>query len=64
MKQAEFYEHAEGLRQAITGAIGVYLAKQKIKFSAEAFIEETASDIEDLSKNALFYGAEVFPEPS
>lgn len=62
MTQVEFYQHADGLCQAITGAIGVYLAQHQIPFSEEAFNEESSSEIKELSKNALFYGAEVFPD--
>ena len=41
---------------------GVYLAQHRIPFSEEAFNEESSSEIKELSKNALFYGAEVFPD--
>lgn len=62
MNHSEFYAHAHGLRQAITDAIGDYLAQKSIPFSKEALLEESKTDIEDLSKMALFYGAEVFPD--
>ncbi|SOC90062.1 hypothetical protein SAMN05216358_0081 [Rhizobium sp. AN5] len=62
MTHMEFYQHTEGLRQAITGAITVYLARNDIPFSQEAFVEQSSTEIEELSKGALFYGAEVFPD--
>ena len=63
MMHQEFFQHAEGLRQAITAAIGLYLTSHQIAFSEEALIEEKGDDIEDLSKCALFYGAEVGVNP-
>lgn len=62
MKHTEFFTHADGIRQAITDAIGDYLAQNSIPYSEEALLDESGSDIEDLSKMALFYGAEVFPD--
>lgn len=62
MTHTEFYKHTEGLQQAITGAITGYLARNEIPFSQEAFLDQTSAEIEELSKGALFYGAEVFPD--
>ncbi len=62
MTNMEFYQHADGLRHAITGAIAFYMARHDIPFSERNFMEESSSEVEDLSKGALFYGAEIFPD--
>lgn len=62
MTHMEFYQHAEGIRQAILTAIEGYLGTNGLPFRRDAFIEQKEVDLTEVGKEALFYGAEVFPE--
>jgi hypothetical protein len=58
----EFYQHAEGIRRAVLSAIEVYFATNGLPFHRDEFVSQKESDLTMVGKEALFYGAEVFPD--
>ncbi|MBD9511566.1 hypothetical protein IB265_32950 [Ensifer sp. ENS10] len=62
MTHLDFTHHALDLRSAVIAAIEVYMVRQGLAFNRVSFIEQKETDLIQLGKEALFYGAEVVPE--
>lgn len=62
MVASQFYTHASQISAAIVAAIEVYCTKAGIPWDSAAFEEESPHDVEQMGKDALFYGSEVFPD--
>lgn len=62
MTHMEFYQHADGIRHAVIAAIEGYCLTRGLPFERERFIDQKEVDLTEVSKEALFYGAEVFPD--
>ena len=62
MTTLDFYSHAQGIRMAVICAIESYFNAHGLPFEVEDFLAQKETDLMDVSKEALFYGAELFPE--
>ncbi|MGV1754901.1 hypothetical protein [Agrobacterium sp. CG674] len=62
MNAGQFFTHATGISAAIQVAIGLYCRANDIPWDAKTFKEESPHDLEEIAKDALFYGAETFPD--
>ncbi|OWZ90414.1 hypothetical protein B9J07_27905 [Sinorhizobium sp. LM21] len=62
MTHLEFTHHALDIRSAVIAAIEVYMVGQGLAFNRAAFIAEKETDLTQLGKEALFYGADVVPD--
>lgn len=62
MPMLTFEALVNGLRGDILANIKIYLAAKGISFCGSNFLDETSFNVEDLAKEALFYGAATFPE--
>jgi len=61
MTHMEFVQHAGAIRGAIISAIEVYMARNGLPFSKEDFVNQKETDLEQVGKEALFYGASIVP---
>lgn len=61
MIASHFYMHAAQIREVIITSMSLYCTKNNIPWDREKFLERTETDLDALSKEALFHGAEEFP---
>lgn len=59
----EFYNHAHQLSGAVMTAIEVYCTGAGLPWDPAAFVKDSPHDIEQLGKDILFYGSDIFPTP-
>lgn len=62
MTHMDFLHHVTELRQTITASIEVYLVKHGMNFSDLKFQEGTSADLDQVAKDALFFGADQMPD--
>lgn len=62
MTHMEFVHHAGAIRTVIISAIEVYMTGHGLPFSKDAFIDQKDTDLIQVGKEALFYGAAIVPE--
>ncbi|QWY83091.1 hypothetical protein [Rhizobium phage RHph_X66] len=62
MTHMEFVQHAGAIRMAIISAIEVYMARNGLPFSTDDFVSQKETDLAQVGKEALFYGAAVIPD--
>lgn len=62
MTHMDFLQHAGAIRIAIISAIEGYMIGNGLPFSKDDFIEQKDTDLEQVGKEALFYGAAIVPE--
>lgn len=62
MMAPDFFHHAEGIRMAIVTAIDTYCMTNQLPFTLERFEAGSDTDLQDVAKDVLFHGAEVFPD--
>lgn len=63
MRTEEFQRRVEALRETIIEAIDGHFRDSIIGFDRRTFLEDAGYNIRQMSKDAYFYGAQVFPEP-
>lgn len=61
MTPGEFYQHAHQISVAMMTAVQVYCHRNGIPWDPAAFRASAPHDIEQIGKDALFYGADTFP---
>lgn len=62
MRIEEFYKRSDELKVAILSSISDHIKNMGYEFDQEKFVAETSTDLVQLSREAFFYGAEVFVE--
>lgn len=62
MEASRFYAHAQNLSQEITTAIEKYCAGNNIPWDRRSFEAEARVDLDQVGRDALFYGADIFPD--
>lgn len=62
MEASRFYAHAQNLSQEIIIAIEKYCAGNNIPWDRRAFETEARMDLDQVGLDALFYGADIFPD--
>lgn len=62
MTHMEFVQHAGAIRLAIISAIEVYMVGNGLPFNKDDFVNQKESDLVQVGKEALFYGAAIVPE--
>jgi len=61
MDRATFDKHLCTLGDTIMSSIADHFKAAHLDFDPKAFLGATAVDLDAVVRNALFYGAEVFP---
>lgn len=62
MEASRFYAHAQQLSQEIGTAIEKYCKNNNIPWDRRSFETEAHVDLDQMGRDALFYGADMFPE--
>ena len=62
MNHMEFVNHAADIRVAILTAIEDYMVGHGLPFNQTEFVEQKETDLTQLGKEALFYGADMVPD--
>lgn len=61
MNQEAFVAQADELKERVLSTIRDFFKERGVDFSLEGLIDHTSIDFEQLSREAHFYGADLYP---
>lgn len=61
MNNTEFENKVEGLKTHIKREINAYMEREGLKFDQPSMDAQTSADIDQLAREAFFFGANTYP---
>lgn len=62
MRETQFNEEVDALTEAVLVAMEEHFKIKGLHFERANFVRETSADLDQISREAYFFGAETFPD--